>query len=1263
MNDPKKALDENTPYVTLLPPMDEGFHIGYQANPGICCDGSQKPREWLENMAKYLHAQGEDVGYSIPDVLASEQQLRRLSRLPRETAMKHQEMLDYRGVLVLLLLWDTLAKRPKETVLGIERVGTAETGFTRAVIAALPPSRTKDGLTIVTLAAPEGEKPDAVPLCLLSRAMVLSPAANMSDLSGLLPPSVKWYHDKRFHDPCAYLSEEQRTILLLRLRFLQAMNENPSLHSPLYSPDAQLRALLQQLIDDVLAQREEWRNRLLQGDRAAEQELRTRILLVYGAALRKEPMALTERIARMDSKAMAENFLLKHFLPSDFGDSNQWNAGAIGGENGAGALFAGPSVRPPSAGPSAGPSVRPPSAGSPSAGSPSAGSPSAGPSAGSPVGPGAIFWLRNTAIARRSDAFLLEPTGAEGEGEVVAHEAREIALLDRYDEEWRKGIAGILNQLLKDTENRTRIHPLMRTLLARWKTEYDATPTRGEKALELHFPDDTASPTLLPLVMELLGEEAAACARKPFSDCLTLIEGGDASLLGGSLDKSDCVVEGTSGNHVIRYLPPLSLEMVGWLQKQGERGDPCAPTLNGMRCRLSTDGQRLEARFSLICRLNTEDGSIPGSVLFVREYALRQSPEDGGAFVLPAAALPSVTVWPNVRLSAQRWRQYYVHAHHPDAFDVLALTDSGWVQGELHSAEGEIARRQERRRSWRTACVSRFPAFVGLRRGKLCLGALINDQPMRLLRHEEPAVIGLDFGSISTTVMLRQGEKVQAASLPEGLHNTLLCPDSSSDEALGEELIPKTALTAEQRFFYSVLDLFTDDPEQWRQPLLDGHIYYPTGESALTRKNEGTLYYDLKWSEEEYVLRSLRLFLKQVMLQASLAARLAGSDSVSWRISMPGAMPLHRRQAYLDMMRGLCREVGEECGLPLNKNCPPVLYAAEDQADGLYFRFRNEVNARGGYLNLDLGGSTADISLWLNGAAHATAECSLLLGCRKILFASVINGHIDAFEKDFASGSTPVALAAQELVRALRQSDCSLRVQQKAMLMMDDFFATFATETKEIMSKRRAQGQLSYVEALLTFNIGYLFYLCGVLLNRVWQEEELRALLPKRMELCIAGNGGQFLKIFDREQLNALCQIALSALPPEHPVKTLAPVQSANPKEEVALGLLYDEGELQSAIQATQRWNGTMPDEGEQPAEPNPLTAYLYGFCRAFPQAAEMLLGSVCDTDPTNGAPRLSPTAQLELRTIAENENGKTPEDDFATYTRCFAGLKRLWKI
>ena len=1206
----KEMLDKETPYLTLLPDMDEGLNIGYKPTPGIQSDGNQKPMEWLDQFAKFIKTQGEDVGYSIPDVLASEQQLRRLARLPGDIALRHQEMVDYRAVLALLLLWENIAADPSCATLTIEPMleAAAEGGLIHAVSGALPENRVREGLYVFALSRPKSENPEKTPICLLSRSMVLMPAANLGDLSSLLPPSVGWYDRarKRFTDPCLWLDEEMCAVLIPRLRLLKSLNEEIAT-SYIYSQEAQLCSLIDRFIRDILALRENWRQAVKAGEAEAVNHFRTRIMTVYGLAERDQRLQLNMYTYPADASDAGNNALMKCLLAP--------------GEA-APRLDAGEDT--------------------------------------------VIYTMEGVPFARFSTAFLMEPSRAPGESEALRRAAEEIALLDQYDEDWRAAMAATLMDLYQDTQGRTGVDPIVPELLYRWSREYASAPRYGDSDILLHYPEETSSRTLSPLLERLFGQGAEKCIQEPFSDCLLMVENARFCPLPGWMEPY-CKLQNVPGEQTLYFIPPISRDMAAWLSFNGESNDPSLPRLlpESLFCRLTEDRQHIEAGFAVGTRSANRQGVL-GKVSFVRTYALRALPEVGAAVTLAASALPQVTVWPNVRLSSQQWKQYFVHTHGSHTLEAFTLQGGEWKRGPMRSAQG-YDREEMSRRSWHTVRTETFPAYVALGRGSLSMGMLVNDLSCTQLRYEQPAIIGVDFGSIATTVMMRQGDKVQPASLPASLHGILLSANPEPDGVLMEEFIPLNALTPgslNESTYYSVVDLFGDGPQDWKNVLEDGHIYYPESMAALIRKDSNTLYYDLKWSDEEYVLRCLRLFLKQMMLQASLAARLWGSESLSWRVSVPGALPPHRQEAYLDMMRGLAKEVARETGMSLTPGCPAVLYALENQADGLYFRHRNEVNAGSGYLNLDVGGSTADLSLWLRGGSHATAECSLLLGCRRILYASVAEGHVEDFHRDFLRGDPAMVEAAAGLVEEMRNAGSATRAQQKSMLLMDDFFAGYAKSIRKTLAEFRSQGQITYTESLLLLNFGFLFRLCGLMLQRAYDDQELRAKLPRRVELCIAGNGGQLLKMFSREQLERLCGLALMMLCNQHPVTVLMPVQSVDPKQEVALGLLHSEGDLQSTLHSVERWNGTLLREDGQSlqTEDSFMADFLREFVQAFPQAANRVLGNALEMDEA-GEVHLAEGALMELENILANENAKTPEDHFGTYIRCFAAMKRLWRV
>ncbi len=1189
----KEELDRSTAYTTLLPAMNEGFHMGYRPVPGLQSDGSQQPAQWLESMARNMHTPGGEVGFAIPDVLAAEQQLRRLSRLPGELSMRHQEMLDFRALLALLLLWDELEKTPGCPRLSIEEITPESGSFAAMVLEALPESRAAKGLRLMVLSRQNGDAEVRCPLCMLSNETLLTPAANPEDMTHLLPAAVRWYDRQaaRFTDPCPWLDEQQLAILLPRLRLVMALCEDASLHSPLYDPAAHLCAPLNRFAEDLLKNRQPWREQLAAGSSEAAAMLRTRVQAVYGMLPRGGGRCRICEEQLLPPPA-EQNLLISAFLPK-------------------GCTL--PAVPPQ-----------------------------------------IIYTLDGVPFARRSNLCLLEPTGAAGEAEALAELEKECALLDRYDSQWRTQMENTLDTLYQSHNRLTGVLPCVPALLLRWKQEYAecAAPVLQEALLT--YPQDAQRIVAHTLLRDQMGITDEEALRSPFSDCLALIRGAEQNPF-GMLTAGCLCLNSRSGDQPLYFLPPLSPAMA----KALHTAEP-APQLPPERitARWSPDGAAVEVHLRLERRL--EDGSYT-AVELCRSYPLESSPMQGAAFLTGAESLPMVTVWPNVRLSSDAWTRYYVHTHQPGHWQSLVLENGQWKAGEARTApDGENGQRH-----WQTLATSSFPAYVVLKFGQLNAGVLLNDLPARRVRRDTDAAIGLDFGSISTTVMLRQGERIQPAALPQGIHGTLLSPTPVPRHALEDELIPPEALlygSERDSNFYSVMDMFSDEPERWQQPLLDGHIYYPATLGTLHTKGDGTLYYDLKWSEEPYAMACLRLLLKQVMLQASLSARLHGSPSISWRISVPNAMPAYRQESYLNLLRGLAREVAQECGVPLTTGAPAVLYATENQAAGLYFRTRNEVSAQGGYLNLDLGGGTADISLWLNNSSTATAESSLLLGCRQLIFASVAQGHIDDFLHDFHRAAPEVQSAAATLCETMRTGPGSEHHRQKCMLLMDDFFAAYPEGIRQALEEERNRGGLAYTEALLLFGLGFLFYLCGVMLGRAAQDEQLLPHLPARMELCIAGNGGRFLTTIDSEARGKLCQLAQKALPAGHPLQVLQTVQSREPKLEVASGLLSNDGMLLSALGSVEKWNATFP---EVPVEKrtNLLRDYLLAFIPLFPQAAERLLGGQYHTRTADGAPALMQSAEMELATIFNNEIISHPDDDLTAAVRCMATVRRLWNI
>ena len=1157
----KEVLDRQTSYLTFLPHMDDGFHTGYQTVPGVVSDRNRRPREWLESLARNMQTQNRDVGYSIPDVQAAEQQLRRLARLHPDEALKHQQMIDYRALLALLLLWDTWEQDEAWPKLELHDFSEAGTAFSDSVFSALNPARAAGGLKIFTLRSARQTQGDVRPLAMLSQAMIIAPAAEPGDLSALLPAGVTWYDRSsgRFVDPCGAMDALSAFRLLARLRVLQALHEDKQWQSLILNSDPQLGGVLERFAADLIA---------AQQITPDENSLRLRTLAAHTFA-QTGALPVEMRTARSDEPSVFDNPLLTALAPG----------------------------RLPAC----------------------------------PADTFSFCVLEGLPFACSHTEWLYAPMCVKDEPSVLARLQKELDLLQRHDPRWRRAAAQMLRALRQDVKNRTGLNERLPVLLSQWADELEAIPAAASRELVLDYPLTNCPVALRTLLGDMLGMEDESFIRGVFSDSLLLMQGECPYE-----SEDHCRVDGSTW-----ALAPLSPRLCRWLMDTADLEGLYAPLLDEVH--FEKNGAQITASFRIL-RRSRELGSAPVSaVTFRRTYTIGASAATGTAVL--SDQRPGVTVWPNARFTPGVWKQYFVFAQQPDQVSVWTL-DSDWVQGELYRSAGT---------AWQTACSSRFPAFVALKRGELSLGALINDIPRRLLKHEPAAAIAVDFGSISTTVMLRQGERVQPAVLPECMHQTLL--KGTQPSALAEAFLPQDVLlpgSAVESTYYSLMDMFSDESERWTGVLRDGHIYYRTTLEALTCKSAGALYYDLKWSDELYARSVMRLFLKQAMLQGALAARLWGSSSAAWRVSMPNAMPLHRQESYLELMRGLAREIAAETGLPLTPGVPAVLYATENQADGLYFLSRSEINARSGYLNLDIGGSTVDVSLWLGETKRATIESSLLLGCRQMLFESLLEWHAQDFNADFSDDALRSAITT--LTHAWQAEGSTVRGRRKCMLLLDDLLATQAQTLRNAMENSRANGHISYFESLLLFHIGFLFYLAGELLERACADEDTRALLPEKMEICIAGNGGQMMKLFSADQHTRLCSLALARLNPEHPLKVLLPIQSRHPKQEVARGLLCSDSSLQSALSGVSPFNGTR--EGSE--KENLVLNFLTLFYHVFPQAAQRLMPTAFEDD---GALALRGTAAIELDTIFANSTAAFPADDMAMYVHCLDALKRLWHI
>ena len=247
---------------------------------------------------------------------------------------------------------------------------------------------------------------------------------------------------------------------------------------------------------------------------------------------------------------------------------------------------------------------------------------------------------------------------------------------------------------------------------------------------------------------------------------------------------------------------------------------------------------------------------------------------------------------------------------------------------------------------------------------------------------------------------------------------TLLRNPAASEELLWREFLPAVPLSpvvpGALRIFSNSALAGAADAADAAVPFRDGSILLSSSLRDVLETPPDALYTDLKWNAEKG--RAARMYLHQLMLLCALQAREAGAESLSWRAAVPDEMAESGRENLVALLLALADQVSWESGLPLPLKGSPVAFASESAALGAYFRLVAPEETRGGFLLLDLGADTADISLFLRGRENAVRACQIPLGLHYMLLPALLRRPA-LLREDFGFAPDPL-LQRDPLLRA-----------------------------------------------------------------------------------------------------------------------------------------------------------------------------------------------------------------------------------------------------
>ena len=690
----------------------------------------------------------------------------------------------------------------------------------------------------------------------------------------------------------------------------------------------------------------------------------------------------------------------------------------------------------------------------------------------------AIYTFRSIPFAREHSGRMLESSHDDGESVAISLLKSDSDFLFATSDQFRDALVRNLSGFSASFPSafQSRLDALNRLLS-------DSRAPLSDRIPELTWPWDSASPSVRSLLEECLGPVLCDGALSPFSDCITVFPARSGEVLGDSLLSSLCTVDpvgavrapdesAASRVNSDAVLPPLSPAFAD-----------CLVSLPEGRILLSDDflsfSRADEASLQVALTLH---GTF--TLRLIRTYSAAETVS------LYSRDIPTLALWPSVPFPEDQWHAYFIYAHLPDSFS-LSLPDE--------TRFSKVSCRH-------TARLSSFPLRITLVRENASMGTLLNILPAPDITPSGPFCACIDFGSVATSVILSSGTSRSPMHGPVMIR-TLLNNPAASRDLLRQEFLPAVPVSA---LLPTVSRLFRNVPGSDPEPFQDGIVLMAENLQDMLSIPSSSVYTCLKW--EDIKGRSPFICLHQVMLISALQARWSGASTLSFRFAIPDEMAPEGRESLLMLFRSLTDRVLSDSGFPIDPSGLPVSFASESTAIGAYFRFVAPEDTRGGFMVLDIGACSADLSLFLRGRDAAVRTCQLPLGIHYMLLPTLLR-HPDLFS-EFRDDSLPADFlrSLTDLSEAFSSARMDPSALRTARIALDLFLADHMPLLITLTLRLHEAGYASRACAILLLHLAYLMMLSGLSLLQIAADPKRNDFLPQQMSLCLAGRGSVLME-------------------------------------------------------------------------------------------------------------------------------------------------------
>jgi hypothetical protein len=500
--------------------------------------------------------------------------------------------------------------------------------------------------------------------------------------------------------------------------------------------------------------------------------------------------------------------------------------------------------------------------------------------------------------------------------------------------------------------------------------------------------------------------------------------------------------------------------------------------------------------------------------------------------------LPVLEVWPNFRLNS--WHEYYAFYYDCELGERTFNVEFPQAK-EPHNFEEDSGK-------YLITSLSEFPSHIRcINSYREALGLILIKQPP-VLSLTENWKVGVDFGTSFTNIYVNHKDATDQLKInPQDERNSLHLKVAESDTStrvnvLFEYFIPERFIPADTPLPLASILTTRGQTGIRPRPIYDGRIYIPKYGSADHREIENTyIETDLKWKSIEVN----RLFRYHLSLIVSAIAAKQGVKQIEWSISYPSAFSRRDLTQYAQSWKEIAAELQTKTGI--QQLCPEQSdFRTESLAIAQYFGDREKYDLIRSAC-IDLGGGTADISLWQDN--HLVHQCSIQLAGRH-LFSQLIEMRPELLAKWFDNQDNWNNLAP-DIFRT--KIDVLLREKSEHWL-------------KDERHKYEEDPDFLGFVRLISLGMAGLYYYVGTIVGVMRQENKYTE--SKIPSIYIGGNGSRLLNwivptgVFSSNSaINELFNRLLSKASGLEEVGEPTRV-SKIPKDEVACGLVLNRTKL-----------------------------------------------------------------------------------------------------